>query len=607
MKGEMTMRRSSLDRWGTWLLALLLIVCVSMPAFSQEQEKKAEDKKDEKKEEKKKKKDLPLEPTRKIEFTTDEATWLSLDVSPDGQTIIFELLGDLYTLPIEGGDATRITEGMAFDSQPRFSPDGKWIAFVSDRSGSENIWLVKPDGKDPKKLSKDSGRIHFASPLWSSDGDYVIASRTSWGLRTYELWMYHIKGGKGVQITKAKRDSNTPNSQRHNAIGAVMSPDGRYLYYARKRGGFQYNAVFPLWQIARRDMRTGNEDVITRELGSAIRPILSPDGSQLVYGTRYETQTGLRIRNLQTGQDRWLIYPIQRDDQEAIFSRDLLPSYAFMPDGKELLVTSGGKIQRVSVASGQAREIPFSAQVSVELGPQLNFPRRVEDGPVRARLIQGATQSPDGKRIVFSTLAHLYTMELPGGTPKRLTTGNQREFQPAWSPDGRWIAFVTWETGGGYLWKTRSDGSGQPQKINNVAAYYSDPAFSPDGSKIIIRRGSGYMRTQTGGGSLDLVWFPSNGGEPNLIIPARDLGKPHFGPEEDRIYLYAATPFGFGPGQGLVSMRYDGTDRRTHIRVTGAGLYSAEKPVGANDIRISPDGRWALAHVQNQLYILAVP
>src|SRR5580693_6228433 len=93
-------------------------------------------------------KKVPLKPDRKIEFTTDEGTWLSLDVSPDGKTIVFELLGNLYTLPIEGGDARLISGGMAFDSQPRFSPDGKWIAFISDRDGSENIWMIHPDGSE---------------------------------------------------------------------------------------------------------------------------------------------------------------------------------------------------------------------------------------------------------------------------------------------------------------------------------------------------------------------------------------------------------------------------------------------------------------------------
>ena len=162
-------------------------------------EETGESKTDEKK---KKKKDLPLEAERKVEFTTSEGTWLSLDVSPDGTTIIFELLGDLYTLPIKGGNATRITEGMAFDSQPSYSPDGKRIAFLSDRSGSENLWIANADASEPKQLTKDDG-AEFASPTWSADGNYVIVSRTGWGLRTFELWMYHVQGGSGVQIAGA--------------------------------------------------------------------------------------------------------------------------------------------------------------------------------------------------------------------------------------------------------------------------------------------------------------------------------------------------------------------------------------------------------------------
>jgi len=185
----------------------------------------------------KEKEGLPLEPTRRIEFETDEATWLSLDVSPDGRSLVLEIAGDLYTLPIEGGEARAVLTGPPFESQPRFSPDGQWVAFLSDRSGAENVWIAKPDGSGAKKLSDDKD-AEFAAPAWSADGRYVIASRTNWGQSTYELWMYHVDGGAGVQLTKAKPDPKTPRSQRSNAIGVVASPDGRYLYYARKNGGF---------------------------------------------------------------------------------------------------------------------------------------------------------------------------------------------------------------------------------------------------------------------------------------------------------------------------------------------------------------------------------
>src|SRR5438477_9685342 len=121
-------------------LLLTLFLALPVAAFA-----KAE-KRDAKPAEKKREEPLPLKPTRKVEFTTDEGTWLSLDVSPDGKTLVFDLVGDLYTLPIEGGQAKLIAGGMSFDSQPRFSPDGQWIAFISDREGSENIWIMHPDG-----------------------------------------------------------------------------------------------------------------------------------------------------------------------------------------------------------------------------------------------------------------------------------------------------------------------------------------------------------------------------------------------------------------------------------------------------------------------------
>ncbi|MCI0403875.1 MAG: amidohydrolase family protein [Acidobacteria bacterium] len=584
--------------WRTLLVLLVAAALATGVAAAQEKtEKKEEAKKEEKKE------GLPLKPERTVEFTTDEGTWLSLDVSPDGQTIIFELLGDLYTLPIAGGEAKALTTGMAFDAMPRFSPDGTWIAFVSDRDGADNLWIMKTDGSDPKKLSDDKG-AEFTSPAWTPDSQYVVVSRSTWGLRTYELWEYHVQGGSGIRITKAKPRDDTPNNQRHNALGAAFSSDGRYLYYARKQGGFEYNLDFPQWQIARRDMITGDEDILTQDQGSAIRPLISPDGAWLVYGTRYETQTGLRLRNLRTGEDRWLKYPVQRDDQESRFTRDTLPSYAFMPDGKELVLTFGGKLQRVSLSNGEAREIPFTAQIKQELGPRLNFPKRVEEGPVRVRILQDPSQSPDGKRLAFSALTKLYVMDIPGGTPRRLTNGDAREFQPTWSPDGQWLAYVTWSNDGGHIWKARADGSGAPQQLTRTAAFYADPVWSPDGAKIVALRGSAYERLvrpfdfgQVRG--MDLVWIPAAGGEANLIIPARGSGKPHFARDPNRVYVYA--------NEGLLSLRLDGTDRREHLKVVGPGLYAAERPVPADDIRVSPDGRWAMTLASNHLYVLAVP
>ncbi|MBV8818080.1 MAG: PD40 domain-containing protein, partial [Acidobacteriaceae bacterium] len=233
---------------------------------------------------------LPLKPDHTLQFDTDEGTWLSLDLSHDGKTILFDLLGDIYTLPIEGGNAKPILTGLDFDNQPVFSPDASMIAFTSDRSGSDNLWVMKADGSDLRQLSKDK-QGDFVSPACTPDGEYVLISRSPEGLGTHEIWMYNVHGGSGVQITKSKPTPTTPRNQQFNFLGAVASPDGKYFYYARRTSGFTYNATFPLWQIVRRDRVTGDEDVITDAPGSAFRPVLSPDGKKLVYGTRYETET----------------------------------------------------------------------------------------------------------------------------------------------------------------------------------------------------------------------------------------------------------------------------------------------------------------------------
>ena len=600
----MNAKQLSLRGLAAWFAVLTVILggnwCAAQAkpqdAAAQEQSDKKEEKKDEKK------KGLPLKPARKIEFTTDEGTWLSLDVSPDGKTIVFELLGDIYTLPIEGGTAKLVDGGMAFDSQPKFSPDGKWIAFISDREGSENIWVMHPDGSGVKQVSKDPNN-EFASPSWSPDGNYILVSKAGFGITTFEIWMYHVDGGSGVQITKAKPTPTTPRKDRGNAIGVVASADGKYLYYAKRTGGFEYNAQFPLWQIARRDRKTGDEDILLEQTESSFRPVLSPDGTQLLYVTRYETESGLRLRNLQTGEDHWVRYPITRDDQESRFTRDLFPGYVFLPDGKEIIYNQDGKIRRLNLASGAESVIPFTAQVSQELGPKLDFPQRVEQGPLKVRLIQDPIESPDGKKMAFSAMTHLYTMDIPGGKPRRLTSGNEHEFQPAWSPDGSSIVYVTWSSEGGQLWRVAASG-GTPQQLSKSAAVYSNPVWSPDGSRIVALRGNVYdrERSQFDGGqtkNADLVWIPAAGGEANLILPARGAGSPHFTHDKDRIYIY--TP------QGLVSLRFDGTDRHTHIQVKGQGGYFAEEPTSADDVQASPDGQWVLAHVMNQLYVTAMP
>ncbi|MGH7673479.1 MAG: amidohydrolase family protein [Gemmatimonadales bacterium] len=543
--------------------------------------------------------ELPLTTTRTVEFETTEGTWLSLDVSPDGRTIVFELLGDLFTLPVTGGAATRLTSGPAFDSQPRWSPDGKRIVFLSDRSGAENIWLCDADGSNAKALTKGNNNL-YASPEWTPDGDYIVASRTSGVLGSvYELWLYHKDGGSGTAMLRVQAGPNMPPPM--NTLGAAFGKDPRYIWVSRHRGGFGYNLQYPLWQLAVYDRQTGRLHPQTDVYGSAMRPVLSPDGRWLVYATRYDAETGLRLRDLASGDEKWLLYPATRDDQESRFTRDLYPGGSFTPDGQALIVSSGGKIRRVAVPSGQVTDIPFTAKVGQQLGPMVHAPVRVDTGDVRVRQIRNATPSPDGRRLAFSALDRLYVMELPGGTPRRLTGDAVKEQAPAWSPDGQWLAYVTWTDGGGTVNKVRGDGRGRPMPLTGDTAFYDGPVWSPDGQRIVAVKGPRAPRiAERFAPGYELVWLPAVGGAATRIsLNAR--GRPHFSRDPTRIYVS-------DPAEGLVSMRYDGTDRRAHIRVTGYTYPGpGAEPEAADLLVVSPDSGSVLAQVGNYVYLVTLP
>src|SRR3546814_3229025 len=153
---------------------------------------------------------------------------MTLDVSPDGRTVAFDLLGDIYTIPITGGAATRIAAGIPYEAQPRFSPDGSKIAFTSDRGGGDNIWIMNADGSNRRQLTEEEFTL-LNNPTWSPDGKYIAARKyftTGRSLGTGEIWMYHLAGGKGVSLVER------PDPKYPKEMGEPMfTPDGESIYF----------------------------------------------------------------------------------------------------------------------------------------------------------------------------------------------------------------------------------------------------------------------------------------------------------------------------------------------------------------------------------------
>ena len=343
----------------------------------------------------------PPGPFKEVAFITDEGTWMNLDVSPNGQTIVFDLLGDIYSMPIAGGKATLLRGGHPYEVQPRFSADGTKVCFTSDAGGGDNIWVMNPDGSDAKQITKESFRL-LNNAVWSPDGNYLIARKhfsSTRSLGAGEIWMYHISGGKGIQLTKKKnkqQDVNEPS----------ISPDGRYVYYSEDMypgGFFQYNKDpnSQIYVIKRYDRETGDIETIIGGPGGACRPQVSRDGNSLAYVRRVREKSVLYIHNLETGEDKPVFDGLSKDQQEAWAIFGVYTGFNWMPNNKEIVIWGKGKIWRVNVETSEAKEIPFQASSSHKITEAVRFKQNVSPDKFKANVIRHAITSPDEKALML--------------------------------------------------------------------------------------------------------------------------------------------------------------------------------------------------------------
>lgn len=540
-------------------------------------------------------------PFKQVEFNTDEGTWMNLDVSPDGKFIVFDLLGDIYRIPIAGGEATLLRGGAAWDIQPRYSPDGQFISFTSDLGGGDNIWVMKADGSDPRQITKENFRL-LNNADWMPNGQYLVARKHFTGTRSLgagEMWMYHISGGEGVQLTKRKNDQQDVNEP-------CVSPDGKYLYYSEDvypGGFFQYNKDpnNQIYIIKRYEFKSGETESFITGTGGAMRPQLSNDGKYISFVRRIRTKSVLFVHRIETGEE-WPIYDeLTKDQQEAWAIFGAYTGYSWTPDDQHIIIWSNGKINKIQVHQPKTGAIgipiakhtiiPFQALCKHQIVDALRFKRNISPDEFRVKVIRQARTSPDEKMVVFNALGFLWKKEMPGGKAQRITKSTSFEFEPSFSPDGSEIVYVSWndEQLGQilkYNFKTN-----KTTTITAKKSIYRTPVFSPDGKKIVFVRESGNIdQGFTLGYESGIFMIDADGkNEKNLKIQGES---PVFNSTSDRIYYYASS----FPNVKFNSVDLNGKDEKT--------IFTSKY---ATDFVISPDEKWIAFRELHQVYVAAFP
>ncbi|MGA9581593.1 MAG: amidohydrolase family protein [Allosphingosinicella sp.] len=530
--------------------------------------------------------------TRQVRIDVAEGSWMNVDVSRDGRMIAFDMLGDIYTMPIGGGTPRRVAEGLAYEHQPRFSPDGRRIAFTSDRGGGDNIWIMNVDGTDKRQLTKEDFRL-LNQPSWSPDGRFIAAKKhftTGRSLGTGEVWLYHVSGGGGVPLVKK------PNEQHQKELGEpTYAPDGKSIYFTRNVTPgpiFEYaqNSNTNLFEIQRYELETGDVTTAVSGAGGSVRPAPSPDGKMIAFVRRERARSKLYVKDLVSGEERKIYDDLDQDMQETWAVTGVYPNMAWTPDSRSVVFWAGGKLRRVDPNGGGASEIPFRVNDTRVVIDALHPQVEVAPDRFRTKMPRWASVSPDGRQVVFETLGKLWIKPASGGAPRQLVKGNdeEREAFPSWSRDGRTIVYVGWTDLGLGRIRTVAAGGGTARQVTAQPGHYSRPIFSPDGRTIVFEKGQGgFLTSSRWSENPGIYRVPATGGTPLRV--SSEGAAPQFGASNDRLFMIVSA----ANKRQLVSTDLNGEAR--HVHSTGEMV---------SDYQVSPDGEHLAFRQNYQAYVM---
>jgi Tol biopolymer transport system component/imidazolonepropionase-like amidohydrolase len=496
-----------------------------------------------------------------IDITVTEGTSMAIALSPDRQTIAMDLQGGLWTLPVAGGTARRITDEYYDARQPAWSPDGRTIAFQAFRDGTWRIWTVATDGANPKAVT--SGPFDDREPHWSPDGTRIAFSSDRSG--NYDIWTLDTNSGEVTQVTKDSADDFTP----------TWSTSGKEIAFVSTRATAPgVYAISP----------GGEERLVAAATGTVGAPAWTPDGRDVIY-------------SLTSGGAARLM----RGTQELAANEDVFPFRAQWLSPTELLYTADGKIKRRTLTGTTAEAVPFTATLTIT---PANYARKKRDfdaaAPKPVLGIVHPRASPDGKRIVFAALGDLWVMPTSGGKPERLTNDAAVETDASWSPDGTRLVFSADRVGNGNMdIYIRDLTSGQDRRLTTSPEAEMSGAFSPDGRWVAFTSNVAFKQGET-------YFVASEGGTPRKLLD-RSFGPgfPTWSADGRTVIVSTLRPYSGRYREGMnymMALPLDGSAPRVIVPVEHSpiGKRSGDGPIW------SPDGTQIAFVANGYLNVMSV-